>query len=136
MSADSPSASVADASASAKRVLKPLTPFSGCYEPPASTPFMSPVLSREENNDFLGRADGDGLGAEPQKVAPEECQWRRSARATQRITAIGEMTGGIAHDFRNVLAIVASGLSMAEKNADDSDKVRTLLAGVRETACI
>ena len=28
------------------------------------------------------------------------------ARATQRLAAIGEMTGGIVHDFRNLLAVI------------------------------
>ena len=30
--------------------------------------------------------------------------------ATQRIAALGEMTGGIAHDFRNILTVIKSGL--------------------------
>jgi signal transduction histidine kinase len=55
-----------------------------------------------------------------------------SARAVQRISALGEMTGGIAHDFRNILAVVASGLRVAEDNAEDAAKLAAALAAVRD----
>ena len=51
------------------------------------------------------------------------------ARAAQRIAALGEMTGGIAHDFRNILGIIQSGLRLAEQNSREPDKVRTYIAG-------
>jgi signal transduction histidine kinase len=56
----------------------------------------------------------------------------RSARAVQKISALGEMTGGIAHDFRNILAIVASGLRVAEDNAGDPEKLTAALAAARD----
>jgi hypothetical protein len=43
------------------------------------------------------------------------------AAVAQRLAAVGEMTVGIAHDFRNVLAIVDSGLRLAEQNAGAPD---------------
>ena len=60
--------------------------------------------------------------------------WRRdrSARAVQKIGALGEMTGGIAHDFRNILAVVASGLRIAEENAGDPAKLAAALAAARD----
>jgi signal transduction histidine kinase len=33
-------------------------------------------------------------------------------RAIDRLTAIGEMTGGIAHDFRSPLSVIDSGLRL------------------------
>jgi signal transduction histidine kinase len=56
----------------------------------------------------------------------------RSARAVQKISALGEMTGGIALDFRNVLAVVASGLRIAEQNAGDPAKVAAALAAAHD----
>jgi signal transduction histidine kinase len=44
----------------------------------------------------------------------------RSARAVMRLSALGEMTGGIAHDLRNILAVIASGLRLAKRNRDDA----------------
>ncbi|HEX6374675.1 MAG TPA: ATP-binding protein [Allosphingosinicella sp.] len=62
----------------------------------------------------------------------EEKSGQRSARATQRITALGEMTRGIAHDFRNVLAIIESGLRLAEASLETPDKALSYLAAAHE----
>ncbi len=57
---------------------------------------------------------------------------QRSARASQRMTALGEMTAGLAHDFRNILAIIELGLSLAERNRDDPEKAQAALAAAHE----
>jgi signal transduction histidine kinase len=54
------------------------------------------------------------------------------AYASQRLAALGEMTGGIAHDFRNLLAAIESGLRLAEKSSEQPEKVRFYLAAARE----
>jgi signal transduction histidine kinase len=54
------------------------------------------------------------------------------AYARQRLAALGEMTGGIAHDFRNLLAAIESGLRLAEKSSEQPEKVRFYLAAARE----
>ncbi len=56
----------------------------------------------------------------------------RSAQAQQRITALGEMTGGIAHDFRNVLAMISSGLSLAERGGARGESIDAYLRAARE----
>jgi signal transduction histidine kinase len=53
-------------------------------------------------------------------------------RAARRLAVLGEMTAGIAHDFRNILAIIESGLRLAEKNRDQAEKVRAFITGARE----
>jgi signal transduction histidine kinase len=53
-------------------------------------------------------------------------------RATHRLAALGEMTGGIAHDFRNLLAVIGSGLRLAEKRAEEPESVRTYIAAARQ----
>ena len=52
--------------------------------------------------------------------------------AAERLALLGEMTGGIAHDFRNILAVIDSGLSLAESNLGDEDKIRIFLSAARE----
>lgn len=53
-------------------------------------------------------------------------------RATHRLAAIGEMTGGIAHDFRSLLSVIDSGLRLIERSVDDAQKVHALIASTRE----
>jgi signal transduction histidine kinase len=55
-----------------------------------------------------------------------------SARAVQRLSVLGEMTGGIAHDFRNILAIIESGLGLAERCSEQPEKMRVYIAAARE----
>ena len=64
----------------------------------------------------------------PQEQYPAE----RSARAAQRLGALGEMTGGIVHDFRNILAIIGSSLTLAERHSGDPKKVRAFVAKAQE----
>lgn len=76
---------------------------------------------------FLGAAImPDGEDSE----APRE----RSARAAEKIAALGEMTGGIVHDFRNILAAIDSGLRQAEHHLADPVQLRFCLAALHEGA--
>ena len=61
-------------------------------------------------------------------VTPSE----RSIRAAERIGALGEMTRGIAHDFRNILCLLSSGLNIAETNANDPAKLSLALTAMRQ----
>jgi signal transduction histidine kinase len=42
------------------------------------------------------------------------------------------MTGGIAHDFRNILAVIDSGLRLAQNNSHDPQLASTFIADARE----
>lgn len=59
-------------------------------------------------------------------------QTEQRARAAQRLTIIGEMAGGIAHDFRNLLAVIESGLGLVEKSYQQPEKARSYIAVARE----
>ncbi len=56
----------------------------------------------------------------------------QSARTVQRLSVLGEMTGGIAHDFRNILSVIDSGLRLAERNVSEPDTLRAFIAGARD----
>jgi signal transduction histidine kinase len=55
-----------------------------------------------------------------------------SARASRRLSVLAEMTGGVAHDFRNILAVIDSGLRLAQTNSDDPGAASGFVAGARE----
>ena len=57
---------------------------------------------------------------------------QRSLRAVQRISALGEMTTGLAHDFRNILAVIQSAINLAESNSGDEAKMRAAFDAARE----
>jgi signal transduction histidine kinase len=59
---------------------------------------------------------------------PSATAAEQRAAATRRLAALGELTGGIAHDFRNLLTAIGSGLRLAENNWDDPAKLRAYLA--------
>ena len=70
----------------------------------------------------------DTAGADPGFTGAEVDPKERSRHASQRISALGEMTRGIAHDFRNVLALIESGLRLAETRLADAGQCQTCLA--------
>lgn len=86
------------------------------------------MLHGEKNRPFS--AVSNDADASPIDSSPSLASL--STRATQRLSVLGEMTGGIAHDFRNILAVIDSGLRLAESNLSDPDKVRTFISGARE----
>jgi signal transduction histidine kinase len=63
---------------------------------------------------------------------PERCAADQSALVAQRLSVLGEMTGGIAHDFRNILAVIESGLRLVDRNIGDPDTARTFIAGAMD----
>jgi signal transduction histidine kinase len=54
-----------------------------------------------------------------------------SARAAQRLPILGEMTAGLVHDFRNILAVIDSGLRLAVRCPNDPKAASAFIAGAR-----
>ena len=83
--------------------------------------------SQSGKTDRPAGSTGSPIAATPLAGAPE-----RSARAARMIGALGEMTGGITHDFRNILCIVASGLRVAERNIRNPESLKAALEAIQE----
>lgn len=62
-----------------------------------------------------------------EQYAAEQC-----GSAAQRLRALGEMTAGIVHDFRNILSIIESSLMLAERQSGNPEKLRALIGKAQE----
>jgi PAS domain S-box-containing protein len=53
---------------------------------------------------------------------------------SQKMEALGQLTGGLAHDFNNLLTAILGACELGLRNIDDSEKVKRMLEGVRGSA--
>jgi signal transduction histidine kinase len=81
---------------------------------------------------MTGRLAPGSLPGHPRHGVRPARPAERSAHAVEKFAALGQMTGGIAHDIRNILCVIASGLRMAERNAGHPAQHRAALAAAED----
>jgi nitrogen-specific signal transduction histidine kinase/CheY-like chemotaxis protein len=53
---------------------------------------------------------------------------------SQKIEALGQLTGGLAHDFNNLLTAILGACDLALRNLDNQDRLKRMLDGIRNSA--
>src|SRR3954466_8089048 len=53
---------------------------------------------------------------------------------SQKMEALGQLTGGLAHDFNNLLTAILGASDLALRNLSDQDKLKRMLDGIRNSA--
>jgi len=56
----------------------------------------------------------------------------RSAHVVDKLATLGEMTGGIVHDLRNILTVIDSALRLAERGMDRPEGMLASIAAARQ----
>jgi PAS domain S-box-containing protein len=77
---------------------------------------------QDQHHFFIGRDMTERQGIEAQ------------LRQAQKMEAVGQLTGGLAHDFNNILMVILANLETIEEEHALPDEVKSLLEGVEGAA--
>ena len=89
---------------------------------------------RDDEGELLGFAKITRDMTEKREAQLRLEESREQLFRSQKMEALGQLTGGLAHDFNNLLTAILGACELAIRNLDNPDKLRRMLDGVRGSA--
>ena len=89
---------------------------------------------RDETGELIGFAKVTRDMSERRQADLKLQQTREQLFQSQKVEALGQLTGGLAHDFNNLLTVIIGGSEMARRLAGDNERLVRLLDGVHSSA--
>ncbi|MDR7039008.1 signal transduction histidine kinase [Methylobacterium sp. BE186] len=108
---------------------------------PQALALPSPTQLRRANEELKARiAERDRALAALELATAEQRRTEALLRQSQKMEAIGQLTGGVAHDFNNLLNVVLANLERVERRLDPASPllgpVRDAMTGAERAAAV
>ena len=89
---------------------------------------------RDEDGELVGFAKVTRDMTEKREAQLRLEESREQLFRSQKMEALGQLTGGLAHDFNNLLTAILGACELGLRNIGEPEKVKRMLEGVRNSA--
>jgi PAS domain S-box-containing protein len=89
---------------------------------------------RDDEGEIIGFAKVTRDMTEKREAQLRLEESREQLFRSQKMEALGQLTGGLAHDFNNLLTAILGATDLALRNLGDEERLRRMLDGIRSSA--
>jgi len=89
---------------------------------------------KDEDGELIGFAKITRDMTEQREAELRLEEVREQLFRSQKMEALGQLTGGLAHDFNNLLTAILGAADLASRNVDKPEKLARMLEGIRNSA--